>query len=57
MDYKSMWEDLRNEVENAHTFYVDGKYCSPSESVHGQTQTEHMLRVMGTLERKYGLED
>jgi hypothetical protein len=57
MDYKSMWEDLRNEVENAHTFYVDGKYCSLSESVHGQAQTEHMLRVMDTLERKYGLED
>ena len=57
MDYKSMWEDLRKEVENANAYYVDGRFCSLSESVHGQTQTEHMLRVMNSLEKKYGVED
>ena len=57
MDYKSMWEDLYKEVENAHAYYVDGRFCSLSESVHGQMQTEHMLRVMNSLEKKYGVED
>lgn len=52
-DYKTMWETLRKEVENAHAYYVDGRCCSLHESVQGQLQTEHMLRVMNSLEAKY----
>jgi hypothetical protein len=54
MDYKSMWEDLRKEVENAHAYYVDGRYCSTAEASNGVVQTENMLRVMKSLETRYG---
>lgn len=52
-DYKTMWETLRKEVENAHAFYVEGEFCSTEEAAGGVAQTAHMLRVMNSLEARY----
>ena len=57
MDYKAMWEALREKVERAHAFYVDGIYCSLHEATDGMVHTENMLQAMDTLESMYRKKD
>jgi hypothetical protein len=53
MYYKAMWEELKNKLNADLVYYVDGRMCSFSESVHGATQAEDTLRTMATIEAKY----
>jgi hypothetical protein len=53
MDYKAMWEGLKNKLNADLDYYVDGRMCSFSEAIHGAAQAEDMLRAMATIESKY----
>ena len=53
MDYKAMWEELKEKVYKDLDFYVDGKQCSFSESINGAAKAEGMLRTMAAIESKH----
>ena len=53
MDYKAMWEELKEKVYKDLDFYVDGKQCSFAESIHGASKAEDMLHTMAAIEAKY----
>lgn len=53
MDYKAMWEELKEKVYKDLDFYVDGRGCSWGEAVHGAAHTEDVLRTMAAIEAKY----
>ena len=54
MDYKAMWEELKEKVESDLKYYEDGRMCSMAESIHGGLYSQAMLNDMNTLEKKYG---
>jgi hypothetical protein len=53
MDYKAMWEELKEKVYKDLDFYVDGKQCFFAESVHGAAQAEDTLHTMAAIEAKH----
>ena len=53
MDYKAMWEALREQLESDHAYYADGRFCSMMEAVHGEGFTANLLHTMDKLEDKY----
>lgn len=53
MDYKAMWEELKNKLGADLDYYVDSRMCSFSASVHGAAQAEDMLRTMAAIESKH----
>ena len=50
MDYKAMWESLRDQLNEDLEFYKDGSQCSILESIEGEVHIKEVLRKMDTLE-------
>ena len=57
MDYKAMWEELREKLNADLEFYKDGSQCSFLEAIEGEGHAEDMLRTMDTMESKYKIEE
>lgn len=54
MDYKAMWEELKEKTESELAYYKDGRMCSMMEMAHGLSNCEAILKDMRALEEKYG---
>lgn len=50
MDYKAMWEELKEKLCKDLKFYENGMGCSWGEAVHGATHTKDVLYTMATIE-------
>ena len=53
MDYKAMWEELKEKVRKDLEFYENGSGCSLGEAVHGATNTKYILHTMYAMESRY----
>ena len=53
MDYKAMWEELKERINNDLEYYEDGRFCSIAEQFNGISSCEEMLIRMKSLEEKY----
>lgn len=54
MDYKAMWEELKERINNDLEYYEDGRMCSMAEQFNGISNCEAMIIRMKSLEEKYG---
>ncbi len=57
MDYKAMWETLRDQLNEALEFYKYGSQLSVLEAIEGVGHMEDVLRKMDTIESKYRRKD
>lgn len=57
IDYKKMWETLKEQVKSDKEYYTEGYMCSMAESVHGEKVCEDILESMSNIERHYGVEE
>lgn len=57
MDYKAMWESLRDLLQEDLEFYKDGSQCSMLEAIDGVGHVGYVLNKMDTIESKYRTKD
>jgi hypothetical protein len=55
MDYKNMWEELKEKIEKDLEYHKSGFMQSIGEACHGQLKCEEVLRYMEEIENKYNV--
>ena len=53
MDYKTMWEELKQKIESDLEYYEDGRMCSMMEQANGMSNCRMMLNEIEAIEKKY----
>lgn len=57
IDYKKMWETLKERVKSDKDCYTKGYMCSMAESAYGEKICENILKYIAVIERKAGIEE
>lgn len=55
IDYKKMWETLKERVKSDKDCYTKGYMCSMAESAYGEKICNDVLNIMANVERKAGI--
>lgn len=55
MDYKNMWEELKEKIEKDLEYHKSGVMQSIGESVHGAVKCGEFLKYMEEIENKYNI--
>lgn len=53
MDYKEMWEELKNEITADLEYHKSGVMQSMSESIQGEIKCKELLNKMKKIEEKH----